>query len=303
MPPEAQRKTGPGTLYDPLLLAGIGRLSLIARSVVEGVIAGLHRSPYRGFSLEFTSHRPYAPGDEIRRIDWKAYGRVDRYFVKEYEEETNLKAWVMVDSSASMGYGRGVTKLRFASLLACSLSYLLVRQRDSVGLATFRDGLLRVTPARSAFNHLEAIATELESTGPVGTTDTARAIEALASGLKRRGLIILISDLLDDPDRIALALKSLRHRKNDVIVLQVLDPDELDLPFSRQTLFLDPEGEAKVQTDPADIRADYQGILGAWLDRLRSLCHANQVDYELFSTGKPLDRALIRYLSRREARG
>ncbi len=294
--------TASGGLFDPLVLAKLGRLSLLARTVVEGVIAGLHKSPYRGFSLEFTTHRPYSPGDEIRRIDWKAYGRLDRYFIKEYEEETNLKAYLLVDCSASMGYGREISKLRYASLLACSLAYLLLRQRDSVGLVTYRDRLLKLIPARSAFNHLEVIAGELEGVLPAAGTDTARAIETLAQGLRRRSLIIIISDLLDDPDRFARSLKQLRHQKNDVIVMQVLDDDELHLPFSRQTLFLDAESDLKVTANPSDIRAEYGRILGEYLERIKHQCRSAAVDYALLPTSEPLDRSLIRFLSRREGR-
>jgi uncharacterized protein (DUF58 family) len=302
MPLAPRPQSAPGGMFDPLVLAKLGRLSLLARTVVEGVIAGLHRSPYRGFSLEFTSHRAYSPGDEIRRIDWKAYGRIDRYFIKEYEEETNLKAYLLVDGSASMGYGRAVSKLRHASLLACSLSYLLLRQRDSVGLAVYRESLLRLIPARSTFNHLEVLAGELEGLTPAAGTDTARAVEALAQGLRRRSLIIVISDLLDDPDRLGRALKQLRHRKHDVIVFQVLDGDELELPFNRQTLFLDPESDLKVATNPADIRSEYRAILGEYLERIRHLCHSTAIDYALLSTAEPLDRSLVRFLSRRMGR-
>ncbi len=289
-------------LLDPLVLAKLGRLSLLARYVVEGVIAGLHKSPYRGLSMEFTSHRPYTPGDEIRRIDWKAYGRIDKYFIKEYEEDTNLKAYLMVDGSASMGYGRTFSKLRYASILACSLAYLLLRQRDAVGLVTFARGILRLIPPRSAFNHLELIAGELEGMKPGDGTETGRAVEALASSLKRRSLIILVSDLLEEPEKVGLSLKQLRHQKHDVVVMQVLDRDELELPFDRQTLFLDAESDLKVSTHPRDVRDEYRRILDGHLERLRHYCHANWVDYGLFPTDQPIDRSLVRFLSRRERR-
>jgi uncharacterized protein (DUF58 family) len=285
---------------DPLLLAKMGRLSLVARQVVEGVITGLHRSPYRGLSTEFTEHRQYTPGDEIRRIDWKAYGRLDKYFVKEYEEETNLKAYLMVDCSASMGYGEGLTKYAYGSILASALAYLLLRQRDSVGLVTYTDDVLRIIPPRSSFNHLEVISSELEDREPAGSTDTVRAIEVLASGLKRRGLIILVTDALEDPEGLALSLKQLRHKRNEVILFQVLTDEELNLPFRRPALFLDPESDDRVVTSPEDIRREYRKILGKHLEKIKWACHANHVDYELFSTGRPLDQALVRYLARRE---
>jgi uncharacterized protein (DUF58 family) len=295
-------ETGLARLLEPHILVRLGRLALTARTVVEGVISGLHRSPYRGFSMEFTSHRPYVPGDELRRIDWKAYGRLDRWFIKEFEEETNLKAYILVDASASMAYGRRQTKFRYASLLACSMAYLLIRQRDSVGLATFQDRILRLIPPRSTLNHLEVIARHLEGTEPSSGTDTAAAIGALAGNLKRRGFILVVSDLLDDPEHLLRSLKQLRHQKHDVIVLQVLDPDELELPFRRRTLFLDMESDVRIATDPEDVRQEYRVILGEYLDRIKGYCHANQVDYALFNTGEPLEQSLVRFLSRREGR-
>jgi uncharacterized protein (DUF58 family) len=299
MPPEDHRKNI-SELLDPLLVARLGRLSLVARHVVEGVIAGLHRSPYRGLSMEFTEHRQYVPGDEIRRIDWKAYGRLDKYFIKEYEEETNLKAYIMVDCSASMGYGRELSKFRYASLLAASLAYLLLRQRDSVGLVTYNDGIRKLIPPRSAVNHLEIIAGELEGRETGGETDTGRAVEMLASSLKRRSLIIIISDVLDDPERFALSLKQLRHKRNEAIVFQVLDDDEISFPFKRPTLFLDLESEERITTSPEDIKKEYKRILARHLERVKRSCHSNFVDYELFPTDGSLSQALVRYLARRE---
>jgi uncharacterized protein (DUF58 family) len=285
-----------------LLLARLGRLSLMARSVVEGAIAGLHRSPYRGLSLEFTSHRAYAPGDEIRRIDWKAFGRLDRFFVKEYEEETNLRAHVLVDASASMAYGGAQGKYGYASLLACALVYLLLRQRDSVGLTVYGEETRGSLPARSTFNHLEACARELERHAPGGTGDTASALEALASGLRKRGLIILVSDLLDEPERLFVSLQKLRHRRHDAIVMQVLHRDELGLPFDEPTLFLDMETPLRVAADAAEVRREYRRLIDRHVATVRQACHANRVDHALFVTSEPLEQSLVRYLSRREGR-
>ncbi len=292
----------PAPTVDPLLLARLGRLSLMARSVVEGVIAGLHRSPYRGLSLEFTSHRAYTPGDEIRRIDWKAFGRLDRFFVKEYEEETNLRAHVLVDASASMAYGAGTGKYGYASLLACALVYLLLRQRDAVGLTVYGEEARGSLPARSALNHLEACARELERHVPGGVADTPGALEALASGLRKRGLVILVSDLLDDPELLFLSLQKLRHRRHDVVVLQVLDGDELSLPFDDPARFLDLETRLRVDADATEIRREYRRLIDRHVGTVRHACHANRIDHALFVTSEPLEQSLVRYLSRREGR-
>ena len=291
----------PGRYFDPAVLARISNLTLRARHVVEGLMAGLHRSSLRGLSVEFAQHRPYTPGDELRRVDWKLFGRQDRYFVKEYEAETNLRAHLFVDASASMGYaGSGVSKFDYAATLAASLAYLMLLQRDAVGLVLMGAGAPRVLPARSQPHHLQAIIAELEGSRPAGATDVRAALAEVAGGLHRRGLCILISDLLDDPQGVEHGLRHLHHRRHDLMVLQLMDRDELELPFRKLTLFRDLEGPLQLTTDPREIRREYCTAVEEHLAQVRALCRRAGADHDLFVTDEPLDRGLVRYLARRE---
>ena len=290
----------PGRYFDPSVLARISNLTLRARHVVEGLMAGLHRSSLRGLSVEFSEHRAYAPGDELRRVDWKLFGRQDRYFVKEYEAETNLRAHLFVDASASMGYaGAGLSKYDYAATVAASLAYLMLLQRDAVGLVVMGAGGPRVLAPRSQPHHLHAIIAELEAARPAGRTDVRAALAEIAGGLRRRGLCVLISDLLDDPEGLELGLRHLHHRRNDLMVLQVADRDELELPFAKVTRFLDLEAPLELTTDPREIRAEYRAAMAEHLGRVRGLCRRAGADYELVVTDEPLDGALVRYLARR----
>jgi uncharacterized protein (DUF58 family) len=290
----------PGKYFDPVVLARISNLTLRARHVVEGIMAGLHRSALRGLSVEFSEHRAYAPGDELRRIDWKLFGRQDRYFVKEYEAETNLRAYLVVDASGSMGYGgAGVSKLEYASYIAASLAYLMLLQRDAVGLAVVGAGGLRVVPPRSQPHHLHALIAELEAVRPGGRPRLREALAAVAAAQHRRGLFIILSDFLDGTEELELGLKHVHHRKNDIMAFHVADRDELDLPFTKVTLFRDLEEPLSVTTDPREVRALYREALEEHLARVRAVCRRNAVDHELFPTDRPLDRALVRYLARR----
>jgi uncharacterized protein (DUF58 family) len=291
----------PGRYFDPVVLARISNLGLRARHVVEGLMAGLHRSSLRGLSVEFAEHRPYTPGDELRRIDWKLFSRQDRYFVKEYEAETNLRAHLFVDASASMGYaGAGVSKYDYAATLAASLAYLMLLQRDAVGLVIMGAGAPRVLPARSQPHHLHAIIAELEAARPAGATDVRAALAEVAGSLHRRGLCVLISDLLDDPQGLGQGLRHLHHRRHDLMVLHLADRDELELPFRKLTLFRDLEGEQQLTTDPREIRREYRAAIDEHLAQVRALCRSSGADYDLFVTDEPLDRGLVRYLARRE---
>lgn len=292
----------PGKYFDPLVLARISNLTLRARHVVEGLMAGLHRSPLRGLSVEFSEHRAYAPGDELRRIDWKLFGRQDRYFVKEYEAETNLRAFIFVDASGSMGYaGSGLSKLEYAGYIAASLAYLMLLQRDAVGLVLMGKDGLRIVPPRSQPHHLHALIAELETARPGGRTNLREALAEVAAGQRRRGLFVLISDFLDEPEDLALGLKHVHHRRNDLMVFHLADRDELDLPFTKVTLFRDLETPIEVTTDPREVRREYRAAVDEHVGRVRDLCRRSAADYELFLTDQPLDRALVRYLARREA--
>ncbi len=298
MPPDSRHSS----YFDPLVLAKISTMTLRARHVVEGLLSGLHQSPYRGYSVEFAEHREYAPGDEIRRIDWKVYGKFDRYFVKEYEEETNLRAYLLLDASASMDYGsQGITKFDYACYLAVSLAYLMLRQGDSVGLVTFGAQVQRYIPPRAGLKHMQALTSHLEATQPHGETHLDQVLREVAGKLTKRGMIIVISDLFDDPDTVMRALQYFRHRRNEVLVFHLLDHNELDFPFDRLTVFEDIEDASlRVLSEPRTVRSAYQQQLQNFIDEYRRACRRELIDYNLFPTTTPLDVALTRYLARRQ---
>jgi uncharacterized protein (DUF58 family) len=288
--------------FDPLVLAKISTMSLRARYVVEGLLSGLHESPYRGYSVEFAEHREYTPGDEIRRIDWKAYGKFDRYFIKEYEEETNLRATIFLDASASMAYGSsGLSKFDYGCYLAASLAYLMLRQGDYVGLVTFGAQVQRYIPPRSGLQHLQALMSRLEATQPEGETHLDLALRDIAAKITRRGMILVISDLFDAPETVINALKYFRHRRNEVLVFHVLDRNELEFPFERLTMFEDMEDPtARVLSDPRTIREAYLHQIRTFIEGYQQACRRELIDYNCFPTTTPLDVALTRYLARRQ---
>jgi len=287
--------------FDPLVLAGVKNLYLQAKSLVDGMMVGIHPSRAKGMSSEFEEHRGYAHGDDPRHIDWKAYAKFDRYFVKEYNETTNLRAYLVVDASASMGYaGSGVSKFAYGSILAASLAYLMLKQQEAVGLITFARRMETMIPPKTAHDHLFAILKALENTTPRGMTATAAVLQDLAASLKGRGLIILISDLLDKPEEVAKGLKQLRSRGNEVIVFQIMDRDELEFPFVEPSLFEDLEEDLSLLTDPQTARPAYLATLRTFLDTYRQVCFVHRIDYVLFDTSAGLDRALARYLRWRQ---
>jgi len=285
--------------FDPRVLAGISNLYLRARWVVEGLMSGIHRSRAKGFSVEFEEHREYTPGDEIRRIDWKALGKFDRYFIKEYEDETNLRAHLLLDASASMDYASdGVTKFDYACTLAASLAYLILKQQDAAGLVTFSDRVEEFIPPKAKRDYLTQILQALEKRGPGGDTDVGKILEDIAGQIKRRGLVILISDLLDDTEQILKGLRLFRFKGNDVIVFHLLDPAEIELPFDGNILFEDLEQtDLRIVADPKAIRATYRAVVEEFTRDLRKQCHDDAIDYQLIATTTPLDRALASYLS------
>ena len=291
------------TLLDPKLLAKLGTTQLRARAVVEGVLSGLHRSPHQGQSVEFAEHKEYAPGDELRHIDWKAYGKVDRYYVKQFEHETNLRAFFVIDASGSMNY-RGpegiLTKLEYAAVIAASLSYLLVRQQDAVGLAIARGKEIRYLPPRAAMGHFPAILHHIEELQGEGTTDLAAAAEQVAEKARRRAAVFVLSDLFDFSPGALKRLTDLRRMKNEVSVFHLLDPWEIEFPFEDSTRFLDMEGDGELEVDPRAIRDSYLEEIGALCDRSKRACMDADVEYELVRTDAPLDRLLLRFLARRE---
>jgi uncharacterized protein (DUF58 family) len=285
--------------FDPKVLAGISNLYLRARWVVEGMMSGVHRSRSKGFSVEFEEHREYSPGDEIRRIDWKALGKTDRYFIKEYEDETNLRAYLLVDTSGSMDYASdGITKFDYGCTLAASLAYLILRQQDAAGVVTFSDHVEAFIPPKAKRDYLLQILHALENRGPAGETNVGKILEEIAGQIKRRGLVVLVSDLLDEPEQILKGLRLFRFKGNDVIVFHLLDPAELSLPFDGNILFEDLEElNLKVVADPRAIRKTYQEVVEEFTNRMRQECHDNVIDYQLISTSTPLDQALASYLS------
>lgn len=289
---------------DPNTVAKLSRLDLKARLVVEGFIAGLHRSPYHGFSVEYAEHRQYMPGDPIKHIDWKVYAKSDRFYIKEYEEETNLKAYILLDVSASMGYASGgVSKLEYGKYLAASLAYLMLSQQDSVGLALYDERIGVYIPPRSVGGHLHTLLQHLNNAEAAERTSSRATFHTLAERIKRRGLIIVISDLFDNPADVISGIKHFRHRKHEVIVFRILDPAEQRFTFDRPLKFRDMETGEEVFTHPAQIRAQYLANLEAQNERYLKECRSNYADYVLLETTTPFDYALLSFLGKRAKLG
>jgi uncharacterized protein (DUF58 family) len=287
-------------LLDPDVAARLKGLELRARLVVEGFISGLHKSPYHGFSVEFAEHRQYMPGDAVARLDWKVFAKTDRYYLKEFEEETNLRCQILLDCSGSMAFGtQGVTKFEYARTLAAALAYLMQRQRDAVGLTAFSDRMVADLPSRSARMHLHLLLRQLSALEPASTTSTREVFGTMADRLKRRGLVIIISDLLTDPAAVIRGLKHFRHRRHEVVVFQVLDPRELDFSFPRAARFEDMETGELLPTLPAHIRHAYSAQMQELTDTYRKNCLESLVDYHLLNTEVPFGHALYAYLGKR----
>jgi uncharacterized protein (DUF58 family) len=297
---------------DPAVLARLGTLELKARTVVEGFLTGLHRSPLKGFSVEFAEYRQYLPGDDLATIDWKAYARSDRYHVKKFEEETNLDCHLLLDVSASMSYAGGstpkerrpgvsdgVSKLQYGSMLAASLAYLMNRQRDAVGLTLFDDTIVEMLRPGSRPGHLRSVLLTLDRLRVGRRTDVSKPLHLLADGIGKRGMVILISDLLDDPDRVVEGLRHFRFRGSDVIVFHLLHPDEITFPFDRAARFRDMESDEEVLAVPAAVRQSYLQELQRTLDHYRQQLTSTGIDYCTIDISQPLDLALAAYLSSR----
>jgi uncharacterized protein (DUF58 family) len=291
------------SILDAATLSRLGGVKLRARAVVEGVLSGLHKSPHQGQSVEFAEHKEYAPGDELRHLDWKAFGKFDRYYVKRFEHETNLRAVMVVDGSGSMGYGSGpLNKLDVARTLAGALSYLLVRQQDAAGLTVFSGNNLHVVPPRANASHLNVVLDALDELGAHGTTDLTAAADHLAEKLPRRSLICVFSDFFDDRLDSLRRLLALKARRHDLAVFHIVDPLELDFPFEDPTLFLSMEDERKLEVNPREIRESYLEEFNRFLAETRATCMAADVDYERVRTDEPLDTVLLRFLARRQGR-
>ena len=289
---------------DPAIIARLGTMELKARTVVEGFLAGLHRSPYKGFSVEFAEYRQYLPGDDLSTMDWKIYARSDRHYVKKFEEETNLECHVLLDVSASMAY-RGaapMSKIEYGSVLAASLAFLMHRQRDATGLIAFDDRIRFRLPAGARTGHLHALLLALEKMRPGSQSDLGRPLRQLAEALTKRSLVVLISDLLDDPEPAIKGLRHLKVRGTDVIVFQLLDPNELTFPFRGASKFKDLENAEEVLVDPATVRKAYLRELAGLTLRLDRELRGAGIDYLQLDTSQPLDFALLAYLAARERR-
>jgi uncharacterized protein (DUF58 family) len=288
---------------DPATLARLGTLELRARAIVEGFLTGLHRSPYKGFSVEFAEYRQYLPGDDLTRLDWKVFARTDRHFIKKYEEETNLDCHVLLDVSGSMGYGSsGLTKLQYASMLSGALAYLMKRQRDAVGLIAFDDKIVEMLAPSARSGHLTSVLLTLERLALGAQTDVAKPLRDLAEAIRKRGLVVLISDLLDEPGRVIEGLKHFRHRGTEVIVFHVLDAAELRFPFERASRFRDVETKDEILAVPGAVREQYLQAITALVERYRRELRLAGIDYVLMDTSQPLDAALMAYLlTRRRA--
>jgi len=301
-PTLAQRlqSTNPQRYLDPKILAKVGFSPLLARVVVEGFLNGLHKSPFHGFSVEFADHREYVAGDDLKYLDWAVFARTDHYVIKRYEEETNLRCTIVLDRSASMSYGTGLlTKWDYACFLATCLAYLMVRQQDAVGLAMVGAGPGLFVPPRCRRSHLRQLMATMVQEVPAGTTNLAASLSGVVRKLKRRGLVVLISDLIDDPAETLKAVRLLAGHKHDVLVFHVQDATELDFSFQGPALFRDLETGEEMEIDPASLRA-------AYLEQMRELCDFYRkglaelgIDYHLINTAQPYDQALTAYLNRR----
>ena len=291
---------GIGHYLSPQELQHLGRLTLQSRYVVEGSLAGRHRSPNRGASTEFADHRAYISGDDPKRIDWKVLGRTERYYVRRYEDETNLRVYLVVDRSASMGYGSlEGSKYAYACRLAAAIGYVVVKARDSVGLYLYSNRIDALAGARNTFNHLNNVLKILQRNPPAATTETAITLHQIAEDVHRRGLIVLLSDLFDEPADVVKALAHFRKQHHDVILFHVLDPAEIDFPFKQGAEFEDMETGEKIIADPRALAEEYHRALVAFLEEYRGPCAEMNIDYRLVNTSYPPERFVQAYLAER----
>jgi len=290
---------------DPSIISKLKTLDLKARYVVEGFLVGLHKSPYHGFSVEFSEHRPYNQGDPIRNIDWKVYARKEKFFIKQYEEETNLIAHVLLDSSNSMSFRRGgaISKFEYGKILAAAISYLLINQQDSVGFALYSEKIETYLKPKSNRVYLKEILVQINNSFPRNKTATANSLRVIAQTIKKRGLVIIISDFLDDYNSIISALKHFHYKKNEIILFQILDPYELNFGFEKDALFIDLETGDKLNTQPGIIQRAYLEELNRFLDKLQNECRNYGIDYNLISTTTPFDKALLSFFNKRRRMG
>ncbi len=289
--------------FQPERLAKLENLSLLARQAVEGFITGLHKSPHKGFSVEFAEHREYTPGDDTRHLDWVAYGRTDRYYIKQYEQETNLRAYILFDVSGSMAYRYDgeATKFVYGAFLTACLSYLMTRQQDAVGVIAFDSDVRFHIPPASTPAHLDRVFRHLEDLTPGRDTEIAQNFHTLADTIAKRGLVVVISDLYDDPAEVMKALSHFSFKRHQIIVFHLMDPAELDFPFKKIHSFVDMETGDKLQVDPRAVREAYQSEINAFVENYRKECSDRNIEYVLVPTNTPYDMMLLNYLARRKA--
>ncbi len=286
---------------DPIFLSKLANLELVARCAVEGFFSGLHPSPFQGFSVEYSDHREYHPGDEVKFVDWKVFARTDRLCIKRFHQETNTTVYILLDVSKSMSFSGddSTRKIDYACFLAAALSYLMLKQGDSTSLILFAGNIVAQVPPASRRTHLHAILKTLDRTAPAGQTNLAAVLHAVAETTKRRGLVILLSDLLDDEDDIFRGLAHLKFLKHDVIVFHIMDHQELSLDYEGLIQFEDLESSDRVRTFPQSIRSSYQQRVAEFLDNIKRTLGKGNIDYCLLETSEPLDRAFIAYLVKR----
>lgn len=307
---------------NPSALSKLSNLELKAKFVVEGFMTGLHKSPYHGFSVEFAEHRQYMPGDDLKHLDWKVYARTDKYFIKQYEEETNLKAYILLDISKSMDFSyskvskstplknlfskekkakeeTGITKLEYGSYVAASLAYLMLLQRDAVSLTVYDTKIRKFIPARSTNSNLKLILKELANVKSTEATGTAECLNIIADKINRRGIIIIISDLFDNQEEVMKSLRHFRYDKNEVILFHVLDPIEMSFIDSAPVRLIDSETKEELFSQPADVRKEYEKMMKDFTEKYKSECVKNDIDYVLLTTETPFDAALLKYLNKR----
>lgn len=313
---------------DPNVISKLSNIELKAKFVVEGFIAGLHKSPYHGFSVEFAEHRQYMPGDDLKYLDWKVLGRTDRFYIKQYEEETNLKSYLIVDASRSMsfmsdenklnvlspfkkffgakdkqapaGNTRSITKLEYATYLAASISVLMNFQKDAAGLVIYDEKINTFIPPKATSQNLKLILNSLSHIEGAGKTNTASALNTIAERIKRRGLVIIFSDLFDDQQAVINSLKHFRYKKNEVIVFQILDALEMSFAIDSPTIFKDMETNKEMLSQPISVMQSYKDAVQQFLDNYKRACRMNNIDYVLLSTQTPFDTALLEYLNKRK---
>jgi len=289
----------PQPLLDPEMLARLRGRILRARHLAEGYVSGVHRGPLHGFSVEFAEHREYSPGDDLRYLDWKVFGRTDKFYLKRFEEETNLTCHLLLDASESMAYrseAAPISKFDYARRAAAALAYLILHQGDRVGLTTFSDAIRATVPPSGNPSHLQNILRVMEQTAPEGKTSAGPIFHGLAERLKRRGITIVLGDLFDEVDAMLSGLKHLRHRRHEVVLMHVLDPAEIDFPFEQTTLFRGLEGLPDAAVEPRALRRAYLNEFGRYLHKLKSGCRASGVEYVLLRTDRPLEAALAEFL-------